>query len=92
MAQVVDKRMSERIRQCGYNNWVYCDGDCYNCFRHKSKTVTSGTSVTINGVDMKYANKVVAGESTTHWHKCSLCNGPVDIGDTYCKHCGARFI
>ena len=36
--------------------------------------------------------KVVAGEGITHWYKCSSCNGPVDVGDTYCKHCGARLV
>ena len=85
--------MSERIRQCGFNNWVYCDGKCYTCSRHiQTTTETSGTSFNTNGADTKYANKVVAGEGITYWYKCSLCNGPVDVGDTYCKHCGARFI
>ena len=84
--------MIERFRQCGNNNWDYCDGNCYNCSRHQTNTVTSGISGTINGTDTKYANKVVAGEGVTYWYKCSLCNGPVDIGDAYCKHCGARFI
>ena len=85
--------MSERIRQCGYDRWEYCDGRCDNCaHRIDSTTVIIGTSTTVNGADTKYANKVVAGEGTTHWYKCSLCNGPVDMGDTYCKHCGARLI
>lgn len=85
--------MENRLRKCGYDEWVYCDGNCYNCMRHRqTTTVTNGTSVTINGADTKYANKIVAGEGTTHWYKCSLCNGPVDMGDTYCKHCGARLI
>jgi len=85
--------MSERLRQCGYNEWVYCDGDCYKCSRRiQTTTVMNGTSVTLNGVDAKYANKIVAEEGTTHWYKCSLCNGPVDIVDTYCKHCGARLV
>ena len=26
------------IRQCGYNNWVYCDGDCGVCMGQKIET------------------------------------------------------
>lgn len=30
------------------------------------------------------------GDAWTMHHVCSACGGPVDGGDRYCKHCGAR--
>lgn len=39
------------------------------------------------------ADVVVSNSSgTTQWYVCSKCNGAVDIGDNYCKHCGRQFI
>lgn len=31
------------------------------------------------------------GDVWTMHHVCSACGGAVDAGDSYCKHCGARF-
>ena len=33
----------------------------------------------------------VPGDAGTMHHVCSACGVPVDKGDRYCKHCGARF-
>ena len=30
------------------------------------------------------------GDVWTVHHVCSACGGPVDGGDGYCRHCGAR--
>ena len=30
------------------------------------------------------------GDVWTIHHVCSACGGPVDGGDRYCRHCGAR--
>ena len=30
------------------------------------------------------------GDVWTMHHVCSACGGPVDGGDGYCRHCGAR--
>lgn len=31
------------------------------------------------------------GDVWTMHHVCSACGGPVDGGDRFCRHCGARF-
>lgn len=41
------------------------------------------------------AHKVVGGgerDGTTCWFECDNCGLAVDIGDVFCKHCGARFV
>ena len=30
------------------------------------------------------------GDVWTMHHVCSACGGPVDAGDRFCRHCGAR--
>ena len=32
------------------------------------------------------------GDVWTMHHVCSACGGPVDRGDGYCRHCGARVV
>ena len=87
--------MSERIRQCGYDQWEYCDGNCFSCVKRKSRTYATTTTttngeITLNGGMTVYAEVVPSGKGTTHWFECSACHGPVDIGDSYCRHCGMR--
>lgn len=31
-------------------------------------------------------------DGATCWIECSNCHGAVDIEDTHCKHCGAKFV
>jgi len=31
----------------------------------------------------------VAGDSVTHYYACSVCGGPGDMQDNFCRHCGA---
>ena len=41
------------------------------------------------------AHKVVGGgerDGSTCWFECDNCGLAVDIGDVFCKHCGARFV
>ena len=41
------------------------------------------------------AHKVVGGgerDGATCWFECDKCGLAVDIGDVFCKHCGARFV
>ena len=41
------------------------------------------------------AHKVVGGgerDGATCWFECDNCGLAVDIGDVFCKHCGARFV
>ena len=41
------------------------------------------------------AKKVIGGgehDGATCWIECSSCHGAVDAKDTYCKHCGAKFL
>lgn len=41
------------------------------------------------------AHKVVGGGErygATCWFECDNCGLAVDIGDVFCKHCGARFV
>ena len=48
--------------------------------------------------DVRYdatAHKVVGGgdrDGSTCWFECDNCGLAVDIGDVFCKHCGARFV
>lgn len=42
-----------------------------------------------------HAKKVIGGgehDGATCWIECSSCHGAVDAKDTYCKHCGAKFV
>lgn len=41
------------------------------------------------------AHKVIGGgerDGVTCWFECDNCGLAVDIGDVFCKHCGARFV
>lgn len=41
------------------------------------------------------AHKLVGGgehDGATCWFECDNCGLAVDIGDVFCKHCGARFV
>ena len=41
------------------------------------------------------AKKVIGGgerDGSTCWFECDNCGLAVDIGDVFCKHCGARFV
>ena len=41
------------------------------------------------------AHKVVGGgerDGATCWFECDCCGLAVDVGDVFCKHCGARFV
>ena len=41
------------------------------------------------------AHKVVGGGErygATCWFECDCCGLAVDVGDVFCKHCGARFV
>lgn len=41
------------------------------------------------------AHKVIGGgehDGATCWFECDNCGLTVDIGDVFCKHCGARFV
>ena len=41
------------------------------------------------------AHKLVCGgerDGATCWFECDNCGLSVDIGDVFCKHCGARFV
>lgn len=41
------------------------------------------------------AHKVVGGgesDGSTCWFECDNCGLAVDLGDVFCKHCGARFV
>ena len=45
--------------------------------------------------DYATAHKLVGGgerDGTTCWFECDNCGLTVDIGDVFCKHCGARFV
>ncbi len=45
--------------------------------------------------DNATAHKVVGGgerDGATCWFECDKCGLAVDIGDVFCKHCGARFV
>lgn len=45
--------------------------------------------------DYATAHKVVGGgehDGATCWFECDNCGLAVDIGDVFCKHCGARFV
>ncbi len=45
--------------------------------------------------DYATAHKVVGGgerDGSTCWFECDNCGLAVDIGDVFCKHCGARFV
>jgi len=45
--------------------------------------------------DNATAHKVVGGgerDGATCWFECDCCGLAVDIGDVFCKHCGARFV
>ena len=45
--------------------------------------------------DYATAHKVVGGgerDGATCWFECDCCGLAVDIGDVFCKHCGARFV
>lgn len=42
-----------------------------------------------------HAKKVIGGgehDGSTCWFECDNCGLAVDIGDVFCKHCGARFV
>lgn len=44
--------------------------------------------------DNATAHKVVGGgerDGSTCWFECDKCGLAVDVGDVFCKHCGARF-
>lgn len=50
---------------------------------------------TANVRDDATAHKVVGGGErygATCWFECDNCGLAVDIGDVFCKHCGARFV
>ena len=54
----------------------------------------SGASVGLHGqLDRLHASGG-GGEhdGATCWIECSSCHGAVDAKDTYCKHCGAKFV
>lgn len=45
--------------------------------------------------DNATAHKVVGGgerDGSTCWFECDKCGLAVDVGDVFCKHCGARFV
>lgn len=45
--------------------------------------------------DNATAHKVVGGgeyDGATYWFECDNCGLSVDVGDVFCKHCGARFV
>ena len=54
--------------------------------------------LTINAADVRddaTAHKVVGGgerDGATCWFECDCCGLAVDVGDVFCKHCGARFV
>lgn len=59
------------------------------CFDKVIETLTSDVR------DDVTAHKVVGGgerDGATCWFECDNCGLAVDIGDVFCKHCGARFV
>lgn len=53
------------------------------------------TEPTADVRDDATAHKVVGGgerDGSTCWFECDNCGLAVDIGDVFCKHCGARFV
>ena len=53
------------------------------------------TEPTADVRDDATAHKVVGGgdrDGATCWFECDNCGLAVDIGDVFCKHCGARFV
>ena len=53
------------------------------------------TEPTADVRDDATAHKVVGGgdrDGATCWFECDNCGLAVDIGDAFCKHCGARFV
>lgn len=53
------------------------------------------TETTADVRDDVTAHKVVSGcerDGETCWFECDNCGLAVDIGDVFCKHCGARFV
>lgn len=53
------------------------------------------TEPTADVRDNATAHKVVGGgerDGATCWFECDKCGLAVDIGDVFCKHCGARFV
>lgn len=52
-------------------------------------------SLTADVRDDATAHKVLGGgerDGATCWFECDNCGSAVDIGDVFCKHCGARFV
>ena len=50
---------------------------------------------TVDVRDYATAHKLVCGggrDGTTCWFECDNCGLSVDVGDVFCKHCGARFV
>lgn len=53
------------------------------------------TQPTADVRDDATAHKVVGGgerDGATCWLECDNCGLAVDVGDVFCKHCGARFV
>ena len=54
--------------------------------RRAGRTAAVEVSHGAHGPDPRFV-----GDVWTMHHVCSACGGPVDGGDGYCRHCGARF-
>ena len=64
----------------------------------KDKTIDANDIARFPTADVRddaTAHKALCGgerDGSTCWFECDNCGLAVDIGDVFCKHCGARFV
>lgn len=62
------------------------------CVNKASPSINANNLNRISDTLEAISVRSVAGNGMTHWYECENCHKAVDVGDTYCKHCGARLV